>query len=412
MRGDGRSRRGAAAKTESGGTGLDGGLSERAEISTALPMTGDCVGDIREIIAQARRSVVRHVNSTMTLAYWLIGRRIVVEEQQGRRAAYGERLLEKISRGLADAFGNGFGEPQLRNCRLFYKAYPTEDEIRYALRIKLTWTHHRAIMRVADPKARAYYLREASAQGWDTRELERQIRTFAYERVVANQIEDAEPTGERAEDPTPEALLKDPCVAEFLNLRENLRGKEKKVEKRIVDTIEKFMLELGKGFALVGRQFRIPVDGANKYIDLVFYNYILRCFVLVDLKTAKLTSRDIGQMDAYRRMFDALKRREGDAQTIGILLGTEIDEPEVKYSVMAECERLFATKLLPYLPTKAELQCEIGRSRRRTNLGARASKRGKGTAKEKSRPASAQRLAAGDERDNTGKEARHEAEKR
>ena len=167
---------------------------------------------------------------------------------------------------------------------------------------------------------------------------------------------------------TPETLLKDPCVAEFLNLRENLRGKEKKVEKRIIDHIEKFMLELGKGFALVGRQFRIPIDGVNKYIDLVFYNYILRCFVLVDLKTSKLTSRDIGQMDAYRRMFDTLKRQPSDEQTIGILLGTEIDEPEVKYSIMSECERLFATKLMPYLPTQAELQYEIERSCRRTNI--------------------------------------------
>lgn len=348
------------------------GSAGAAEITTAMPMTRDCVGDIREIIRTARRSVVRHVNTTMTLAYWLIGRRIVVEEQNGRsRAAYGERLLERISRELAAEFGNGFGEPQLRNCRLFFKAYPTEEEIRYALRIKLTWTHHRAIMRVSDPKARAYYLREAEAQDWDTRRLEREIRTFAYERVVANQVEcaaAAEPAAEGRREPTPEALLKDPCVAEFLNLRENLRGREKKVEKRIIDNVERFMLELGKGFALVGRQFRIPVDGVNKYIDLVFYNYILRCFVLVDLKTAKLTSRDIGQMDAYRRMFDTLKRQPDDAQTIGILLGTEIDEPEVKYSIMAECERIFATKLMPYLPTKAELLGEIEHSRRRTNL--------------------------------------------
>ncbi len=341
------------------------------EITVTMPMTRDCVGDIRNIIVLARRSVVRHVNTTMTLAYWLIGRRIVVEEQNGKRATYGERLLERISRELGTEFGNGFGEPHLRNCRLFYKAYPTEPEIRYALRIKLTWTHHRAIMRVHEPKARAFYLKEAVEQGWDTRELERQIRMFAYERVVANQVEIADTTHE-SQELTPEALLKDPCVAEFLNLRENLRGKEKKVEKRIINNIERFMLELGKGFALVGRQFHIPVDGVNKFIDLVFYNYILRCFVLVDLKTSKLTSRDIGQMDAYRRMFDVLKRQEGDAQTIGILLGTEIDEPEVKYSVMAECERLFATKLMPFLPTKAELKCEIERSCRRTNLKKRS----------------------------------------
>jgi predicted nuclease of restriction endonuclease-like (RecB) superfamily len=303
----------------------------------------------------------------MVFAYWLIGRRIVVEEQKGKRAVYGERLLEKISKELGAEYGNGFGEPHLRNCRLFYKAYPTEEEIRYALRIKLTWTHHRAIMRVPEPKARAFYLKEAEEQEWNTRELERQIRMLAYERVIANQI-DEDKFDEVRQELTPETLLKDPCVAEFLNLRENLRGKEKKVEKRIIDHIEKFMLELGKGFALVGRQFRIPIDGVNKYIDLVFYNYILRCFVLVDLKTSKLTSRDIGQMDAYRRMFDALKRQPSDEQTIGILLGTEIDEPEVKYSIMSECERLFATKLMPYLPTQAELQYEIERSCRRTNI--------------------------------------------
>lgn len=349
--------------------------AQLAEITTAMPMTRDCVSDIRNIIVLARRSVVRHINTTMALAYWLIGRRIVVEEQKGnKRAAYGERLLERISRELSSEFGNGFGEPHLRNCRLFYKAYPTEAEIRYTLCIKLSWSHHRLIMRVPEPKARRYYLKEAESQEWSVRELQREIRTFAYERVVANQIEPDGTADDERHELTPEALLKDPCVAEFLNLRENLRGKEKKVEKRIIDHIEKFMLELGKGFALVGRQFRIPVDGVNKYIDLVFYNYILRCFVLVDLKTAKLTSRDIGQMDAYRRMFDTLKRQEGDAQTIGILLGTEIDEPEVKYSIMAECERIFATKLMPFLPTKAELQCEIERSCRRTNLKKRSDK--------------------------------------
>ena len=345
------------------------------EITTAMPMTQDCVSDIRNIIVLARRSVVRHINTTMTLAYWLIGRRIVVEEQKGsKRAAYGERLLERISRELSSEFGNGFGEPHLRNCRLFYKAYPTEAEIRYTLCIKLSWSHHRLIMRVPEPKARRYYLKEAESQEWSVRELQREIRTFAYERVVANQIEPDGTADDERHELMPETLLKDPCVAEFLNLRENLRGKEKKVEKRIIDHIEKFMLELGKGFALVGRQFRIPVDGVNKYIDLVFYNYILRCFVLVDLKTAKLTSRDIGQMDAYRRMFDTLKRQPSDQQTIGILLGTEIDEPEVKYSIMAECERIFATKLMPFLPTKAELKCEIERSCRRINLKKRSAK--------------------------------------
>ena len=337
-------------------------------IPLSLPTTSDCVADIRDIILRARASVVRHVNIVMPLAYWLVGRRIVVEEQQGKdRAAYGERLLERVSRELTEIFGDGFGEPHLRNCRLFYRVYPSEEEIRYALRIKLSWTHHRAIMRVADRDARMWYLREASLQGWDTRKLERQIRLRAYDRLLEKPT-----SGELPEEssltttgPSPATLLKDPCVAEFLDLRENLRGKEKKVEKRILDNIEKFMLELGRGFTLAGRQYRVPTETSERRIDLVFYNYILHCFVLIDLKTSKLTSRDIGQMDAYRRMFDTLKKPEGDNPTIGILLGTEIDETEVKYSVMSECERLFATKLMPYMPTRAELEMEIERSRLR-----------------------------------------------
>ena len=188
------------------------------EMTTAMPMTRDCVSDIRNIIVAARRSVVRHVNTTMTLAYWLIGRRIVVEEQQGKRAAYGERLLERISRELGAEFGNGFGEPHLRNCRLFYRAYPTETEIRYALRIKLTWTHHRAIMRVQEPKARSYYLREAEAQGWDTRELER--RMFASKLLsflptkaeLADEIERSRTRTNLRRRPTKAQLAK--CVAE------------------------------------------------------------------------------------------------------------------------------------------------------------------------------------------------------
>ena len=335
-----------------------------ADLNVNMPMTRDCVGDIRAIIAEARQSVARHVNNTMTLAYWLIGRRLVVEEQKGKRAIYGEHLLRRVSRELTAEFGKGFAEPQLKNCRLFYSAYPSEKAIRYALRIQLSWTHHRAIMRVGDPKAREYYLREAADRNLSTRQLEREIRNRAYDRVLANQVEVVS-GAENPERQTPEMLLKDPCVAEFLNLRGNLHGKEKKVEKRILDNIEKFILELGKGFSLVGRQVRVPTETTEKYIDFVFYNYILKCFVLVDLKTARLTSRDIGQMDTYRRMYDALIKPKEDQPTIGILLGTEVDETDVEYSVMSECKRMFATKLLPYMPTKAELQFEIERARSR-----------------------------------------------
>ena len=341
--------------------------SENDLIYLSLQATVDCVADIKDIILRARTSVVRHINTVMPLAYWLIGRRIVLEEQQGKnRATYGERLLEHISRELTDTFGNGFAEPNLRNFRLFYRTYPTEEEIRYALRIKLSWTHHRAIMRVADHDARMWYLKEAALQEWDTRELERQIRLRAYDRLIEKPIhEDIPDVSSTTNISSPALLLKDPCVAEFLDLKENLRGKEKKVEKRILYNLENFMLELGRGFTLAGRQYRIPTECGNRYVDLVFYNYILRCFVLVDLKTSKLTSRDIGQMDSYRRMFDTLKKLEGDNPTIGILLGTEIDETDVKYSVMADCESIFATKLMPYMPSQTELKMEIERSRLR-----------------------------------------------
>lgn len=339
-------------------------LGALTDLTVNMPMTRDCVSDIRAIIAEARQSVVRHVNNTMTLAYWLIGRRLVVEEQKGMRAAYGEHLLRRVSRELTAEFGRGFAEPQLKNCRLFYSAYPNEKAIRYALRIQLSWTHHRAIMRVGDPAARKYYLHEAVDRNLSARQIEREIRNRAYDRVRANQVEVVSEI-ENSEMPTPEMLLKDPCIAEFLNLRGDLCGKEKKVEKRILNNIEKFILELGKGFSLVGRQVRVPTETTEKYIDFVFYNYILKCFVLVDLKTARLTSRDIGQMDTYRRMYDALIKPKEDQPTIGILLGTEVDETDVEYSVMSECKRMFATKLLPYMPTKAELQFEIERARSR-----------------------------------------------
>ena len=221
-------------------------------------------------------------------------------------------------------------------------------------------------MRVGDRKAREYYMREAATRPLSVRQLIREIQSFAYDRVIANQIEVSEPVEAIPVDVTPSMLLKDPCVAEFLNLKENLRGKEKKVEKCILDSIEKFILELGKGFALVRRQFRVPSEDTEKRIDFVFFNIELNCYVLIDLKTTKITSRDIGQMDTYRRMFDALKRKEGQQPTIGILLSTNVDAVDVKFSIMSECEQMFAVKLLPFMPSKEELLLEIENARRRT----------------------------------------------
>lgn len=334
-----------------------------------MPMTRDLIGDIRSIVAEARRTVVRHVNTTMILAYWLIGRRLVVEEQKGKRAEYGERVLETVSRELTAEFGHGFGESQLRDFRLFFKLYPEEDQIRHTLCVKLSWSHHRLIMRVADPQARAWYLHEAESRNLSVRQLDREIASMAYHRVVANQVDAPETESEPSSEITPRMLLKDPCVAEFLNLRENLRGKEKKVEKAILDNIEKFILELGKGFALVGRQVRVPNGEYDKAIDFVFYNYILQCFVLIDLKTKKLDARDVGQMDSYRRMYDAMRKPDNGNPTIGILLCTEIKEADVRYSIMSECEQMFAAKLMPFMPTKEELlfEIELARGRKRVS---------------------------------------------
>ena len=277
-----------------------------------------------------------------------------------------QRLLERVSRELTAIFGNGFGEPHLRNCRLFYRVYPSEEEIRYALRIKLSWTHHRAIMRVADRNARMWYLQEASLQGWDTRKLERQIRLRAYDRLLVKPIpgDAPEESVKTMAEPSPATLLKDPCVAEFLDLRENLRGKEKKVEKRILDNIEKFMLELGRGFTLAGRQYRVPTETSERRIDLVFYNYILKCFVLIDLKTSKITHQDVGQMDMYVRMYDELKRGEGDNPTLGIVLCSDTDSDIARYSVLHGNEQLFASKYRLCLPKEDELRAEIETQKR------------------------------------------------
>lgn len=343
-------------------------IAESTTLSTSLPMTRDVVGDIRSIVAEARREVVRHVNSTMVLAYWLIGRRLVVEEQKGKRAAYGEKVLEAVSRELTAEFGHGYGLSQLADCRQFFKLYSDEKQILHALRGKLTWTHYRLIMRVADPKAREYYIRDASERGLSSRQLDREIASMAYHRVIANQVEVSAEKTEPANEVTPRILLKDPCVAEFLNLQEKLRGKEKKVEKAILDNIEKFILELGKGFALVGRQVRVPNGDNDKYIDFVFYNYLLRCFVLVDLKTKKLDARDIGQMDTYRRMYDGMRKGEDDNPTVGILLCTEINESDVRFSIMSECEQMFAAKLMTYMPSKEELLLEIEQARGRKRI--------------------------------------------
>ena len=317
--------------------------------------------DIKNILEQARGKACSAVNAAMVEAYWLIGRRIVEEEQRGQhKAEYGARLLENLSKALSASFGKGFSYANLRNFRQFYLTYP-DQAICYTLCSKLSWSHNRLIMRLDDPKARDYYLTEGAAQQWSVRQLERNIQTHSYQRLLSSQggAEDDLVHGNALGD-----FIKDPYVLEFLQLPEVGQVKESQLEQAIIDELQKFLLELGKGFSFVARQMRISTETSHFFIDLVFYNYLLKCFVIIDLKTGKLSHQDIGQMDMYVRMFDDLKRGEDDNPTIGIILCDSKDETVVKYSVIEDSKQLFASKYQRILPTEAELVAEIEREKR------------------------------------------------
>ena len=318
--------------------------------------------DIKSILEQARSKARSAVNAAMVEAYWLIGQRIVQEEQLGqRKAQYGARLLENLSIALSESFGKGFSYANLRNFRQFYLTYP-DQAICYTVCSKLSWSHNRLIMRVEDPKARAFYLAEGATQQWSVRQMERNIQTHSFQRLLSSHGENI--VGSTAHGNTLGDFIKDPYVLEFLQLPEASRIKESHLEQAIIDELQKFLLELGKGFSFVARQMRISTETSHFFIDLVFYNYLLKCFVIIDLKTGKLTHQDIGQMDMYVRMFDDLKRGEDDNPTIGIILCDSKDETVVKYSVIKESQQLFASKYQRVLPTEEELIAEIEREKR------------------------------------------------
>lgn len=316
--------------------------------------------EIKHILEQARNSARSAVNSAMVEAYWLIGRRIVEEEQQGeQKAKYGKRLIEDLSAALTSDFGKGFSYANLYNCRQFYLKFP-EQEILYTLCRELSWSHLRLIMRIDSARAIEYYCHEAREQNWTVRQLERNIKSHSFQRLLSTQADKTENNN------IPQHLdfIKDPYVLEFLQLPEAAQLKESRLEQSIIDELQKFLLEMGKGFSFVARQMRISTETSHFYIDLVFYNYLLKCFVIIDLKTGKLSHQDIGQMDMYVRMFDDLKRGENDNSTIGIILCDSKDKTIVKYSVLKENQQLFASKYQRILPTEEELIAEIEREKR------------------------------------------------
>lgn len=318
------------------------------------------VKEIRDMLQQARQKAYATVNFIMVETYWRIGQRIVEEEQQGKdRAEYGSFLIRELSKNLSAELGKGFALANLKNFRQFYLTFP-DFEKSYTLRSQLTWSHYRLIMRVDNAEARAYYIREAAGQTWSTRQLERNIQSHYYERLLSAPGNITLPA---AETQAPADFIKDPYVLEFLNLPEAAVRSEKALETALVENLQHFLLELGKGFSFVGRQFRISTETSHFYIDLVFYNYLLKCFVLLDLKTGKLTHQDVGQMDMYVRMFDDLKRNPDDNPTVGIILCESKDETVVRYSVLHGNEQLFASKYRLVLPTEEELVAELHRER-------------------------------------------------
>lgn len=328
-----------------------------------LPVSANVADDIKGILSEARRHTARAINSTMVAAYWMIGRRIVMEEQQGNeKAEYGEHLLQQLSKDLTADYGNGFSYANLRNMRQFFRTYPDFQKC-YTLCSKLSWSHNRLIMRIADNEEREWYLHEAAEQQWSVRETERNINTFVFQRLKQSQTTMTSVLIEGKEKPSPDvrSFVRDPYVLEFVGLPPYPSHSEHQLENMLVERMQDFLLELGKGFSFIKRQYRISTETSHFYIDLVFYNYILKCFVLVDLKAAKLTHQDVGQMDMYIRMFDDMKKSADDNPTIGILMCAERDETVVKYSVLSESQQIFASKYLPYLPTEEELRHELER---------------------------------------------------
>jgi predicted nuclease of restriction endonuclease-like (RecB) superfamily len=331
------------------------------EPSTADEVDAGIYQGIRDTLAEARAKAYAAINFAMVEAYWDIGRQI--EDAVGKRAEYGKGLLRYVARHLTVEFGKGFDESSLRRMRQFYTTFPN----RAALWHELSWSHYRLLMKIDDQSRREFYARECVEAAWSVRQLERQINSFFYERLLAtqksghegvrNEIQALEPKTD------PDYILKDPYILEFLDLKENRNYRESDLEQGLIDKLQEFLLELGKGFSFVARQQRITIEGDHYYVDLVFYNYILKCFVLIDLKTGKLTYQDIGQIDFYVRYFEDKVKLPEDNPTIGIILCADKNDTMAKYSVLSDNEKLFASKYMIYLPTEEELKRELERER-------------------------------------------------
>ena len=320
---------------------------------------------VRKVIEQGRKAVSIAANAVLVRQNWTIGKLIVEHEQQGRRKAeYGKRTLEALSLRLMSEYGNGFDARNLRYMRTFYLAFPIWN----ALRSELGWTHYRILMREDDPIAREWYMNECVACGWGTRDLDRQVSTDAYHRRLAAANPDRRrklkelpltPIPDNAKSLVPADFIKNPMMLEFLSLPQDVRIRETKLESAILSHLKDVLMELGRGFSFVARQRHVRSGSSDYFIDLVFYNYILKCFFLIDLKMGKVTHKDVGQMDMYRRMFDEQVCGEGDNPTVGVVLCDETDADIVRYSVLRDNKNMFAVKYSTVMPSEDVLRREI-----------------------------------------------------
>jgi len=332
----------------------------------AKASVGSLVANLRSVILEARQRALQAVDVVQVRTCWVIGRHIVEFEQGGQsRAAYGKSVLDQVSARLTAEFGKGFDTSNLRYMRLFYQAFPKCD----ALRHELSWTHYRLLLRVDSAAAREWYMNEAATQNWNTRALDRQINTLYYERLLASKDRQpvrAEAVKKLAEiQSNPRDFIRDPVMLEFLGLPHTGKLLESTLEDALISNLQSFLLELGKGFAFIARQQRISTETKDYYIDLVFYNYLLKCFVLFDLKTEALTHQDIGQMDMYVRLYDDLRRNPDDGPTVGIILCAKKDHTVVRYSVLHDNEQLFASRYKLILPSEEEFRAELLREQER-----------------------------------------------
>lgn len=351
------------------------------------------ISEIKRIVDISRLNTYRAINIMQVVSNWLVGQRIVQQEQKGKsRADYGKRIIALLSTELTEEYGSGYSETNLRNMRKFYQIFNTLQiqqalpadfseaigDIQQALPAKseesaiplypqLSWTHYERLMRVDDETARLWYLNEAAQQMWSYRTLDRNISTQYFERLMLSS--DKEPVIHEMQSKTIEyqqdkkAYIKNPVIAEFLGLQQYPSLQESTIEEAIISNMQQFLMELGKGFAFVARQQHIRTEENDYFIDLVFYNYILKCFVLIDLKANKLSYQDVGQMDMYLKMYDELRKQPNDNPTIGIILCADTDGDVVRYSSLSNNEQLYASKYKLYLPSEEELRREIERQK-------------------------------------------------